>query len=125
MRATSVFFSALQQLNWSRADSTIRATLPDVVAEAGEAFGGNSSNRYDVQKRDRIPLSMYSMELEWRNNPIPMFKRLLLTNMKLATWLFWSFCLSTLLVAPLLRLFGGAFLSPVTYPLISFISGLA
>jgi hypothetical protein len=54
-----------------------------------------------------------------------MFHRTLITNAKLATWLFWTYCITTLGIAPLLSLFGTGVLSPVTYPVVSFVCGLA
>jgi hypothetical protein len=106
------------------ADLCIRTTQPDVVADSMSKFG-TSTNTYDTLKRDRLALAMYSMELEWRDHPVAMIHRLILTNVKLGIWLFTTFCLSTLILAPFIRLYGGGILSAVTYPVISFVCGLA
>jgi hypothetical protein len=103
--------------------ASIRSSQPDMVEEAAETFGGKS-NRFDTTKRERLPISMYSMELERSDHPVSMLKRLTLTNMQLSVGLFVTFCLSTLVLAPLSRLFGDRILSPVTYPIICFLCGL-
>lgn len=96
---------------------------PDIVADAMSTFAVGQ-NAIDTLKRFRLPPAMYAMELEWREHPVAMIERLMLTNAKLGIWLFVTFCLSTLGVAPLLRMYGGGVLSAVTYPLISFACGL-
>src|SRR5258708_2040361 len=96
---------------------------PDTVADAMSTFG-IGQNAIDTLKRFRLPPAMYAMELEWREHPVAMIERLMLTNAKLGVWLFVTFCLSTLGIAPVLRLYGGGVLSAVTYPLISFACGL-
>lgn len=103
--------------------STVRSVLPDLVADSMESLG-TRANRHDMLKRMRLPMSMYSMELEWRQHPVQLVQQLLLTNMKMATCLFWAFLLSTLVVAPTVRMFGSGLLSPVTYPVIAFLSAL-
>jgi hypothetical protein len=117
-----LFNDALDDLS---KNSPLPTGLPDLVSDAMETLGASATNRYDMLKRMRLPLAIESLALEWRDHPLSMFHRTLLANAKLATWLFWTFCISTLVVAPLLGLFGTGVLSPVTYPVVSFGCGLA
>jgi hypothetical protein len=82
-------------------------------------------NRYEVLKRERLPMAMHWMELEWRDHPVKMAQRLFITNSKVTLWLFITFFLSTLIAAPFMRLYGSGLFSPVTYPVICFLCGIA
>jgi hypothetical protein len=104
-------------------NSPLPTGQPDLVADAMETFA-SAPNRYDMLKRMRLPLAVESLALEWRDHPLSMFHRTLLANSKVATWLFWTFSASSLVVAPYLGLYGTGVLSPVTYPVICFICGL-
>jgi hypothetical protein len=97
---------------------------PDMASEARSSFG-TASNRYDTLKRGRLPLAMYSMELEWRDHPVAMCQRLILTNNKLAGWLFFTFLLVNLVIAPVVGLYGRGLVSAVTYPVLCFVCALA
>jgi hypothetical protein len=102
----------------------IQTPPPDLVDNSSERFGP-SANLNDSLKRSRLPAAFYSMELEWREHPVSAAKLLVLTNMMLGRWLVATFCLTQLVLAPLLGLYGRGLLSPLTYPLIAFGSGLA
>jgi hypothetical protein len=99
---------------------------PNMVADANGWHGAERIvDRFEVLKRDRLPMSMYWMDLEWRDHPVKMAQRLFLTNAKVAFWLFLTFCLGSLIAAPVMRMYGSGLFSPVTYPLICFFCAIA
>src|SRR5713226_6140807 len=95
---------------------------PDLVTDAQSRFA-TPLNRHDMLKRGRLSLAMDSMELQWRKHPLPVAAVAILTNTKVATWLFVSFCLTTLIIAPLARLYGGTLFSPLAYELVCIVCG--
>lgn len=101
-------------------------TRPDIVRDAQSLLATDDAvNRYDMMKRTRLPMAVQWTELEWRDHPLSMAARIVITNGRVALWLLLTFCLSSLLVAPVARHFGAGLFSPVTYPLISFVCALA
>lgn len=115
---------AVESLTDDTVSSQQRRTAVDLVADCMSEFGA-TSNRYDVQKRGRLPDAMRTMELEHRENPLNMRTRVILVNSQVSRWLITAFILIALFVAPLARIFGAGLLSPVTYPLICFVSAIA
>jgi hypothetical protein len=102
-------------------------TRPDLVADAQNLYllEGIAWNRYDMLKRNRLPEARAFMELEWRIHPVDWNTLLLLINRQVGWSLFATFLVSTILLAPVGRIFGTGLFSPVTYPLAFFIAGIA
>src|SRR5579883_885283 len=99
---------------------------PNFVADAyGWSEQERIIDRYDVMQRDKLPIAVNWMELEWRDHPVKMAQRFLIANGKMSLWLLVSFVVTSVVFAPLMRLFGVGFFSPVTYPVFCFLSALA
>jgi hypothetical protein len=93
----------------------------DFVADArGWSAVERATNRFDMLRRDLLRMPIGGLELEWREHPVSLATRLVLANMKVCTWLLLTFCVSTLMLGPVLRTFGGGLLSAWTYPIICF-----
>src|SRR5258707_129756 len=82
MMGNDWFAEAMRSIHEGSANVLSPPRGPDIVADSRELFG-KSSNRYDTLKRERLPLAMYSMELELRDHPVAMFQRFLIANFKL------------------------------------------
>ena len=58
---------------------------PDFVADSnGWGTLERLVNRYDVLKRERLPMAMQWMDLEWRDHRVKMAERLVITSMKVS-----------------------------------------
>src|SRR5262245_36770572 len=103
----------------------MRVRLPDWVADARRWSNEERAiNRYDTLRRARLPLAMYTMELEWRVHPVegalwP------LANKKVALVLLLALAANALVIAPVIRAFGSGFFSPSTYPVLCMLCILA